>query len=248
MDKFLLDEKRRIVSIKDIEGPHRLKVFDRIGILSSYTDFAYALGGELLEREGSYVSSYVLKDASDEHSRKIVVGEGIETSSYPHYFAEGVRLVSVLPKELEKEIDYDNTGVPYVLYGEYPQVAATHRQAAIIQELEPETNDRYVVPDTSTIVRGIKKPEDAIKYAKEYELDGRKLARLQIRNVKYQTLLFSNGTQGKPLEHRLFRSIPIKWYVDEETGLLVSDKILSANIPFCYLDNHKDDVKRLILK
>ena len=46
----------------------------------------------------------------------------------------------------------------------------------------------------------------------------------------------------------LFKVEPIKWYVDLDTGLCISEKVLSTSIPLDYVINHQDNVKRLTKK
>ena len=82
------------------------------------------------------------------------------------------------------------------------------------------------------------------RYAKEYSFDGRRYVDMRLANVTGKIVL-GNGFEAEQNDFVMFRVEPIKWYLDEETGLLVSDKVLSASIPYDYMVNHEDTVKRL---
>ena len=246
MEKYLLDKNRRILTLDDVEGKNRLKVFDKIGLESKYTDFAYALGGKLVKDGKYHVSSYQLK-SNNPNYRDIVKGDFIITTNSTYYLGEGARIVTNLPYIYEQDVKTDDNGVPYVYYGEYPQTAASKKVNYYINMFEPLTGNRYAVSNTRAFCKRIEKPTDFLDHAPEYMLDDEKYVRLNVSNIRGKILL-STGLEVEQMDNVSFKVEPIKWYVDEETGLLVSDRILSASIPYDYMVNHENNVKRLVKK
>ena len=248
MDKYILNKNSRLLTLDDVEGKSRLKLFDKIGLESKYTDFAYALGGDLVRDINSktgYVSKYQLK--SDESGlRQMVVGDHIQHLDTKYFFGEGTRLVTNIPFNKEGDIQLDDNNVPYVYYGEYPQTVSNKVDKYIIKSTKFETGDKYAIYYANENVPSSSN-KSILKFAPEYSLNGNKYVMLYLENIK-GSILLSNGNEVQNDEEAVFNVEPIKWYLDEETGILVSEKILSANVPFYYMNNHKDNVKRLTRK
>ena len=245
MDNYLLTKNRRIITSSDIEGENKLKLFDKIGLKSSYTDFAYALLGPT-ERpiEGMpQPVRYEVKN-SDYWGRNHVYNDDIMVEQTMYYIGHGARIVTNLPMQYEDQVQYDDNNVPYVYYGMYPQRVATKSEAYNTRMLRQETEDRYVFSDLNAFKNDITSSEVFKRYAKEYSFDGRRYVDMRLANVTGKIVL-GNGFEAEQNDFVMFRVEPIKWYLDEETGLLVSDKVLSASIPYDYMVNHEDTVKRL---
>lgn len=250
MDKYLLTNNRRIIKLSDIEGKKRLKIFDKIGLESKYTDFASALGGKLVLG----LTSYQVNPGKDIISRFYVAGNKIYVDPEDQdYIAKGVRLVSNLPYDKENEVYTDEDGIPYVFYGEYPQTVATKKQDYLISEVGSRTEDNYITSNLRSFCKRIESPKSFMRFIDEYRINDDKFARMTLDNVQ-DNIIFSTGREFAPYNEDYsknevsFNVEPIKWYVDEETGLLVSEKILAASIPYDYLVDHKDNVKRLTKK
>ena len=252
MDKKLLTSDRRIIKLSDIEGKNRLRIFDRIGLESKYTDFAYSLGGDVIDNK----TSYQVNPGKENISRFYVKGNTIIGDPEDQYYiAKGIRVVTNLPYSKENEIQTDEDGIPFVLYGEYPQTVATKKQDYLISEVGLRTGDNYITSNLRAFCKRIESPKDFMRFIDEYNLDGDKFARMTLDNVKEESIVFSTGREFEPynkedysINEVSFKVEPIKWYVDEKTGLLVSEKILSTSVPYDYLVNHKDNVKRLTKK
>ena len=236
MIKKLLNENRRLLSESDIYGKYRLKIFDKIGLESSFTDFAICSGGLLCE------DSPIYQIKTNDETRQVVIGDKVSSTTSYSYFTEGIRLVSSLPFELEGNVLYDENNIPYVYYDEYIQTVARRRDHLLIEDLQPKTDNYYEVPN-------INDRENSYKsLVEEYKLNGNKYVRMKINNIGCSRILLSNGSETYNGDYKSFVVEPIKWYLDEETGLLVSEKILSSCLPYDYATKHKDNVKRLTKK
>lgn len=258
----LLDEEVRIPTIDEVEGPNRLKIFDKLdGLRAKPTDFAYALGANLIEdpnelskpgRSG-FVSDYIVK-GGDDKEWYVVRGDNIHSVTEPEDFSSGVRLVANLPYELEPEIRHERNGIPYVYFKSYPQKVANEELDETLSFYERETSKKYIVPDLSK--PAYKKPiiessvKDLTTLAREVKTDDYgTYVRLVVRNLKTNEQIMLNSPRIiKNGDIVRFKVGGIKWYIDEKTGLMVSERILSAGIPLVHLLMHKDNVKRLTKK
>ena len=263
----LLDEEVRILTIDEVEGPNRLKIFDKLdGLRAKPTDFAYALGADLFEdpfdcnipgRSG-LSSGYYVKggetEFSEEDSWYVVLGDNVSRAQRPADYSTGVRLVANLPYGIENEVKHDTKGIPFVYYKSYPQKVAKLELEDTLSHYESVTGKKYVVPDLSK--PAYKKP---IIESSEKDLT---TTATEVFNDEYGTYVRLVIKHLQPGEQKMlnsprmiqngdivrFKVGGIKWYIDEQTGLMVSERILSAGIPLEYLLTHKDNVKRLTKK
>lgn len=226
---------RRLLTVDDIND---LKVFDKIGIESSYTDFAYALGGELAtssDTSKDYKSIYQLK-SNKPSLRYMVVGDRVQSYYSKNMRGKGARLVTNIPFNKEGDVQTDSNGVSYVYYGEYPQTVAPKENLFYINKTK-DAVAKYVVPRNCTI-----------DIATAYKLNGEKYVLVKLFDVEGEKTYLSNGIEIHNGETVAFKVEPIKWILDEETGLLISEKILSYGIDYDSMNNHRDNVRRLTLK
>ena len=237
MIKYLFTDKSRLLTLDEVEGKSMLKLFKEIGLRASYTDFTSALGGEVYrDIMAKPECSAIYQIKSDNGLRQAVVGDHIQHSVDTPFFGTGVRMAMNIPFEKEGDIQRDENGIPYVYFGEYPQTVANNNIKFIIQNIKDKTGFRYIVPNTSA-----KRNAEAI----EYYFQGEKYVLLDITNLTVPTVL-SNGREIQNGDTALFNVEPIKWLLDEQTGIMVSEKVLSTNIPYEYMNTHEADVKRLI--
>jgi hypothetical protein len=242
MIKTLFSSDREIINIDDVEGKERLKVFDKIGLEAKYTDFAYALGGEIAyDYNGRPVSVYQLKTNAEETGYQVVCGNhifGYYQKQTPE-IGKGARLLSYLPKSMEVSVRHDESGVPYIYKDLYPQTIAFRTDKNGVKDTKDFNGVKWVVPNF--------KANDYVGYAKEYNFNNGLYVELPLNNF-YGSRVLSNGTEINRGDKAYFKVEPIKWYIDEKTGLMVSEKILSASIPFEYMNNPKEHVKKLVNK
>ncbi len=231
----LLNDERRILSVEDV---NELKVFDKIGLESSYTDFAYALGGELVidtDQSRDYKSIYQLK-TNDSKLRYMVSGDKVKSYYSNNLRGKGARIVTNIPFNKEGDIQVDSNGVPFVYYGVYPQTVAS-RDATFLIKATKYVVDVYAIPRKYSI--------DTLK---AYGLNDKRYVLVDIADLEAERTVLSNGSEICNGDSVAFEVEPIKWFLDEETGILISEKILSYGIDYNIMNNHKGNVKRLTPK
>lgn len=252
MIKYLFHPGIDLLSLDDVEmindtnlddqdvKCNRLKIFDKVGLESSYTDFAYALGGQLVYDDNRrLVSMYQLKSDLNIEGIQAVVGDHIMGYSKKSFIYSGIRVTSKLQKADENNVQTDDNGIPFIYKGEYPQTVASKDEKWVVINTKFYDGFKWVVPKLTE--------KDYKGYAKEYILENDRFVELYLTNF-YGSRLLSNGTEISRNTKAYFKVEPIKWLVDEETGLLVSEKIISSSMPTEYVLGINGFTKKLANK
>ena len=153
-------------------------------------------------------------------------------------FQTGIRPVVDTKKSdnpIWKTATRNELGVLEVEYGEYPQTvvdANTERKLALMYQAKlletTEKNYTFVTNDDLEDSTDFK-PTDFQEFITE---DGKKYIRINYQNIDEYEL--SNGkTYTNDQKEAIWVEVkPVKWYIDEKTGLAISANILSAGCPF----------------
>ena len=231
---------------EQIFGEDRLKIFDEYGPKAVITDFAILLGGYVC-----YDNYYVRYDSylknrtgyywtSTKCNKYVLVVKGTGYASYEaHRCYVGVRpalpysSISNICLNVVRECDE----ILEVEYSEYPQ-----RVASKILQIELENayqnNEMSIKKTGKTYTTDSRK---CYEYGKkfnaqkheEFEYKGKKYVRIKA-NSFYDGSEFtlSNGEKYKNGNYVWVEVLPIKWLVDIEKDIALSEKILFAGISF----------------
>lgn len=146
-------------------------------------------------------------------------------------------------------------GTEEVEYGEYPQNAADSKMQDI---LESEYNNRGMNKTGRSYTFVEKDDVQVIDYVtyEEYEYQGKGYIRKKAASIYIECKL-SNGVKYKSVDddgdydgdYVWVEVSPVKWLIDDKTGILISKKGLVSGIYFDYeIDNYKGDFDRTEMK
>ena len=239
----------------------QLEVIRKYGTKAIITDLCILTGSyiwkeTIVEDLSSTVRTSWFWTRSDDGSRDVVVvfrrGYRSFCSRYARYGAVRPALQSsVIFSQIFPNRVRGYNGTEEVEYGEYPQNAADSRMQNI---LESEYN------------RGMNKTGrsytfDSVKYDdyntgfkpvtyEEYEYQGKKYIRIKANSdFGGDRFMLSNGVKYRDGDYVWVEVSPVKWLIDDRTGILISKKGLVSGIRF--LDkgtNYEGDFDRTEMK
>ena len=139
-------------------------------------------------------------------------------------------------------------GTEEVEYGEYPQNAADSRMQNILKSIYKigmnKTGRNYTFNSTRADDYDTKK---TVTYD-EYEYQGKKYICIKA-TLSFSSYMLSNGVEYRSGDYVWVEVSPVKWLIDDRTGILISKKGLVSGIRF--LDkrtNYKGDFDRTEMK
>ena len=226
----------------------KLKILKKRGTKAAITDFAILSGGRV------DISSYVdyVKHSNRKPKDRIGIYWTSSTDWYkadfvtwlgdvgPHFFNE--RNISSRPaatlsslwdirkKDVKRKKAKD--GVLEIEYGYYPQYAPN-------VEIQKELEENYKKGNLETTGNSFtldfnRNAIDAIGFSPEkvyeYNYKGKQYVRMLANLSKKYRL--PNGKKYKDKEPVWVEVQPVKWWVDKKSKIILSEKILFANIPF----------------
>ena len=249
--------KFTLLTHDQVFGDDKLQIIKDIGPRCSATDFALLLGTypsntyyanftnkpDLKNRacDWSTQSKDLYVDPMNMNNIFCVDAAGEKDRVFQSSRCMGLR--PVLPYTSISELTTNSKLDPYassiskvVEYGEYPQYAVDEKLAKEL-ELEYSMNnlnvtdkkyrtDKEHVWDART--KGAFSPVDH----EEYEYKGKKYVRIK-SNCYPNGVVLSNGVKVKPGDYVWVEVSPIKWYVDEESKLLISRNCIVSGIRYC---------------
>ena len=239
----------------------QLEVIRKYGTKAIITDLCILTGSyiwkeTIVEDLSSTVRTSWFWTRSDDGSRDVVVvfrrGYRSFCSRYARYGAVRPALQSsVIFSQIFPNRVMGYNGIEEVEYGEYPQNAADSRMQNI---LESEYN------------RGMNKTGrsytfDSVRYDdydtgfipvtyEEYEYQGKKYIRIKA-NSDFDGTKFklSNGVKYRDGDYVWVEVSPVKWLIDDKTGILISKKGLVSGIRFLNKStNYKGDFSKTEMK
>lgn len=232
-----------ILTVDQIAGSNKLEMIEKRGGISKITDFSILLGGYVnWDRTGDYFF------ARDNENRRTT--DGYNHAAFNYYESKergGIRLV--LPYSQIKEVCSNKIktkdGILEIEYGEYPQQAAPKSLQITLENLFKKntltkTKKTYTIDDIR------------IKYISEYEYNGSKYARVNANlYFNYKDIILSNGEKYSNNDVVWIEVKPIKWLVDENQDIAITDKIILAGLQFHKKRNYEgefynSDIKKFI--
>ena len=239
----------------------RLEVIRKYGIKSAITDLCVLTGSYLredtIDEDRSLTgrtSCFWTRSDDDDNDVRMVDENGIRSYIYRCKRSGTVRPAlqsSVIFSQISPNRVMGYNGIEEVEYGEYPQNAADSRMQNI---LESEYN------------RGMNKTGrsytfDSVKYDdydtgfkpvtyEEYEYQGKKYIRIKA-NSDFDGWKFklSNGVKYRDGDYVWVEVSPVKWLIDDKTGILISKKGLVSGIRFLNKStNYKGDFSKTEMK
>ena len=242
----------------------QLEVLKKYGTKAAITDLCVLTGSDLCEDTDYNIdedktltgrtSRFWTRSDDGDNDVRGVAKFGIWYNSYRYGRNGAVRPAlqsSVIFSQISPNRVRGYNGTEEVEYGEYPQNAADSRMQNI---LESEYN------------RGMNKTErsytfDSVKYNdydtgfkpvtyEEYEYQGKEYIRIKANSdFDGNKFKLSNGVEYRNGDYVWVEVSPVKWLIDDRTGILISKKGLVSGIRF--LDkrtNYKGDFDRTEMK
>ena len=222
----------------------RLEVIRKYGIKSAITDLCVLTGSYLredtIDEDRSLTgrtSCFWTRSDDGDNDVRMVDENGIRSYIYRCKRSGTVRPAlqsSVIFSQISPNRVMGYNGIEEVEYGEYPQNAADSRMQNI---LESEYN------------RGMNKTGrsytfDSVKYDdydtgfkpvtyEEYEYQGKKYIRIKANSdFGGDRFMLSNGVKYRDGDYVWVEVSPVKWLIDNKTGILISKKGLVSGIRF----------------
>ena len=239
----------------------QLEVIKKYGTKAAITDLCVLTGSYLskdtVDEDSSLkgrISCFWTRSDDNNNDVRTVIEDGLMIGSYRYHRDGAVRPAlqsSVIFSQISTNRVRGYNGTEEVEYGEYPQYAAVSRMQSI---LESEYN------------RGMNKTGrsytfDSVKYDdydtgfkpvtyEEYEYQGKKYIRIRANSCfDGNNFKLSNGVEYRNGDYVWVEVSPVKWLIDDRTGILISKMGLVSGIRF--LDkgtNYKGDFSRTEMK
>ena len=217
-------------------GEQAIDLFQNLGAESGATDFAVANGAA----EGN--TAWFLSTAAGYGDVDIVNQSGSHGVAYasscggirPAFACLDLRALFGDPAEVESHICKDLSGFPEVEFGEYPQTAADRLMARTLEEEYKKGSLRKTGKNYESVrfVAGA----SASAECPEYEYLQKKYVR--VRYASKDTHKLSNGKTCQTGNRVWIEVQPVRWFYDENAGILISRPVLIAGILFSSDSNY----------
>lgn len=266
-----------LLSEEQIWGETQLGVMRRYGTKASITDLcvltgcfcfnlpkaspstAFKIGIENLSLKGRTSFFWTRSDDNDNDVR-VVNEEGNRASRYRYKRNAVVRPVlqsyAIFSQISPNRVRGDN-GTEEVEYGEYPQYAADSRMQNILESeyLEYNSGHSRLNKTGRNYTFDFAKYNDsdigfkAITY-EEYEYQGKRYIRMIVNSYfDGREIQLSSGIVVKDRDYVWVEVSPVKWLIDDRTGILISKEGLVSGIRFLDKENnYKGDFNRTEMK
>lgn len=245
-------------------GDNQLDIFKKRGNMAALTDFAILLGADaddyyidnnsfLAIRTGYY---WTKSDDLDTDVQTV----NVYGNKDPIYVADrsiGARLalplssLNDIPMNEGSEIIKVNDGILEVEYGYYPQTAAS---IGMQEKLESAYKSGNITKTRNSYTTDSNQYNDNASFQpkihQEYEYNGKRYVRAKANscyNDDYLTL--SNGEKYEDGDYVWVEVLPVKWLVDEESLMMITEKIIFAGVRFNDKSNyHTEDFDKTEIK
>ncbi len=239
----------------------QLEVIRKYGTKAAITDLCVLTGGILwkdadciIDEDRSLTgrTSYFWTRSSDGKENVCAVNVHGDLENFYRFDCKGaVRPVlqsSVIFSQISPNRVRGYNGTEEVEYGEYPQNAADSRMQNILKSIYKigmnKTGRNYTFNSTRADDYDTKK---TVTYD-EYEYQGKKYICIKA-TLSFSSYMLSNGVEYRSGDYVWVEVSPVKWLIDDRTGILISKKGLVSGIRF--LDkgtNYEGDFDRTEMK
>ena len=238
---------------EQIYGENRLKIFDVIGTKAAVTDYAilcgtYAsttnyVGEEKLENRTSW---YWTKTADGANDARIVTSYGFSSWNYVGNRQGCVRPV-VMFSQIQNQCQNISKGNNRELIVEWKSFP----QQSVSEQLEDELNrnlNQDLIKEIDYVTTDSVDPNDfqqgfVGEEQKVYEYQGKRYAKVRANTIEEEVTL-SNGRTYKKGEYVWIAIPPLRWYVDLESGIAFTEKLITP-AQFNQIRNYKGDFENM---
>lgn len=227
----------------------QLEVLKKYGTKFEATDVVLITGGYISEDRKCWVWTQSSTTALNDEKVTIIIHPSGNKHWYYPFRRYGaivpvIQASDILPSLKEKIITGPN-GIKEVDLGEYIQVPANPEEAKILENSYNHANLKDTGETCTLDSRNTSDYNEPIKPVtyRKYEYKGKKYVRIKT-NPNYLTELntkLSNGENLKKGEYIWLKVLPVRWLVDEETGLLIAKKGLLSGVIFDNELNYNGD-------
>ena len=222
----------------------QLEVIRKYGTKAAITDLCVLTGGILwkdadciIDEDRSLTgrTSYFWTRSSDGKENVCAVNVHGDLENFYRFDCKGaVRPVlqsSVIFSQISPNRVRGYNGTEEVEYGEYPQNAADSRMQNILKSIYKigmnKTGRNYTFNSTRADDYDTKK---TVTYD-EYEYQGKKYICIKA-TLSFSSYMLSNGVEYRSGDYVWVEVSPVKWLIDDKTGILISKKGLVSGIRF----------------
>ena len=250
---------------EQVFGKHQLSVLEKYGVKAIQTDFSILLGGYNADTNKHY-GFYWLKDLTDDEVA-VVNYSGSLRHDVDNTKNIAARIVLPINDDIENYIkekgkllfcghsDPSNGPLVYPLiveeveYGFYPQMAVSEKLQEKLEEKYKASNlevshNSYTVDKNDWLTKNKAFSPLAIP---EYIYENEYYVRVINRSHSAPATL-NDGRKVKNGDFVWLEVSPVKWLVDKESNLLISEYLLFSNISYSYAKNDKDNFEKTGIK
>ncbi len=240
----------RPLKLEEVDGDYQLEFFKKKSIYAPASDFAIASGLQALKIPDPITGKSLITgkywihedNANFYNAMTVTHGYGVGITDKTK-MTPGIRLCmpfdDIIKLQEKCMIHYDDNN-PYILYGEYPQTIADMKIAKHLDTYKKKnsnniisTNDYFFVSnknfyDHKTLIENLQP-------LKVYKYNNKKYACTSVnfydkQGIKY----FSNQEKIKENKFYWFKIEPVKWFIDCNSKMLISEQILQSGIKFSH--------------
>ena len=230
-----------------------LKIFDTYGTLAAVTDFSvlldvsmehdvFSVGSSTEGRPGEWLTS---SSTSEGIVGVVDIDGNIRHYSVTNYDA-GVRPAIIYSEiaPLCSNETVNEVGIKEVEYGEYPQSIVSEDYSEVLEDKYKAGKNIRKTGRTFTIADADSDKGFIPKKLEEYEVDGKKYIRFESGVLVYNNIL-SDGRKAEDNQVYWLNVEPIKWMVDNESGVALSKYILFSGIQ--YFHDYEEIVDEIVV-
>lgn len=222
-------------------------IFKKVGAKSAASDLSLVNGSFVVEDEyannnhnlSNRSTSYFVKENYGAYNFLITL-EGTTNWTDENAHNIGIRPViefKDFPIELLERIFVIN-GIPYVYFGEYPQVAVKNQR--IIKYHLSTNKVQYTGKEYRIKPFWYSNMLSYIGY-KEFEYNNEKYIKTKVDIEKFYYVILSNGKKYRQDDTAILKVTPILWIVDYPSKRLISNNVITSGIRFNNQRRKPDD-------
>lgn len=241
-----------LLSLEQIYGDKRLKIFDKFGIKAELNDFAILCGAYVANGLEHNLGVYWTNEADGNDDTYAVFPNGKSRPLYVCSRRAGIRPVLTYSSILNASniIKDFGDGILEVEFFEYPQMSVSVEMQNILENLYNNNRllatGRCYTTDLSKYTsynEGFKKNEYI-----EYEYDKERYVRVKANSCfNGMEFVLSNKEKYADDDYVWVKVSPIKWYVDKEADVAVSKNLLLSGLQFNEEKKYKGDFENVTL-
>ncbi len=243
-------ENFKILSKEQVFGDNALDILKKEGNDACITDFAILLGGHSrptvnpVAKDGlkEMIGSYWLDEKVTHGNIKtnycgFQYSNAISSRKIGIRLAKDITSIYDVPSNNGENV-YKDDGFYKVEYGYCPQSAVSEKEQESLNKVFKrnimiKTGNRYTIDSVS---KNIYADKFAPQTLEEYEYLNNRYVRVLVNSgYKESIASLSNGEEYAAGEYVWVKVEPIKWWIDENEKIMVTEKIISSGVQFSNL-------------